>query len=89
MEESENMILIADAGSTKTEWCCAGTTVLTQGINPFMQTEEDMVAVLSEASAQLPVPSSIRFYGAGCPPEKSVVVKRLLSVVFPCSDIEV
>ena len=41
------MILIADSGSTKTEWCLADQgrpvrTVVTAGINPFFQTREEI-----------------------------------------------
>ena len=41
------MILIADSGSTKTDWCMVekGESVFrfqTRGMNPFFQTEEEM-----------------------------------------------
>ena len=41
------MILIADSGSTKTDWCVVlnGTLIKrigTKGINPFFQSEEDI-----------------------------------------------
>lgn len=47
------MILIADSGSTKTDWCLCneGTPILavqTQGINPYHQTEEAIEQVLAE-----------------------------------------
>ena len=40
------MILLADSGSTKTDWCLVDNgqvslTVKTCGFNPFYQTEED------------------------------------------------
>ena len=40
------MILIADSGSTKTEWCLADQgrpvrTVVTAGTNPYFQTREE------------------------------------------------
>ncbi|MEG1748894.1 MAG: ATPase [Tannerellaceae bacterium] len=68
------MILIADSGSTKTEWCVAldGKSlrrILTPGINPFYQSEEE---IANELSASL-LPqlkdeafTAIYFYGAGC-----------------------
>ena len=41
------MILIADSGSTKTEWCLADQgrpvrTVVTAGTNPYFQTREEI-----------------------------------------------
>lgn len=47
------MHLIADSGSTKTDWClCDKSTILssiqTQGINPYHQTEEAIEEVLRE-----------------------------------------
>lgn len=76
------MILIADSGSTKTDWClCDNGTVLatiqTQGINPYHQTEELIEQVITEEllpqltaqSSRLKVQSSqlkVIFYGAGC-----------------------
>ena len=41
------MILIADSGSTKTDWCVVenGESILrfkTRGMNPFFQTEEEI-----------------------------------------------
>lgn len=76
------MILIADSGSTKTDWClCDNGTVLatiqTQGINPYHQTEELIEQVITEEllpqltaqSSRLKVQGSqlkVIFYGAGC-----------------------
>lgn len=74
------MYLIADSGSTKTDWClCNQGTVLlntqTQGINPYHQTEEAIEEVLRDEllpqlrSQELIAHSSqlhIIFYGSGC-----------------------
>ena len=76
------MLLIADSGSTKTDWCLCnqGTIVLnvqTQGINPYHQTEEAIEEVLLEEllpqfeahSSKLTAQSSqlkVIFYGSGC-----------------------
>lgn len=74
------MILIADSGSTKTDWClCNESTILceiqTQGINPYHQTEEAIEEVLREEllpqlkSQELIAKGSrlsIIFYGSGC-----------------------
>ena len=76
------MILIADSGSTKTDWCLCheGTivsTMQTQGINPYHQSEEAIEQVLHEEllpqlttlCAGKPCPYTdlnIVFYGSGC-----------------------
>ena len=73
------MILIADSGSTKTDWCIVfnGTPIKrigTKGINPFFQSEEEIQQELTAfLLPQLPegTINSVYFYGAGCTPEKS------------------
>lgn len=76
------MILIADSGSTKTDWClCDNSAIIqsiqTQGINPYHQTEEAIEQVLAEELlpqlvAQSPSLAaqgsslSVIFYGSGC-----------------------
>ena len=68
------MILIADCGSTKTDWAlCDGDDIIarakTQGLNPTHQESEEIFEILS---AELPeeitahTPDKIYFYGAGC-----------------------
>lgn len=68
------MILVADSGSTKTEWCLADNgnrikTVLTKGINPVFESEEDIRKELKEHL--LPELKdfeieAVHFFGAGC-----------------------
>ena len=89
------MRLIADSGSTKTDWCLSspfkgdgrGSVFSTQGINPFHQSETTIHDILSnELVPQLPqqaVVDEICFYGAGCTKEKSVIVTEALNTVFP------
>ena len=85
------MRLIADSGSTKTDWCWAGggqaQVCSTQGINPFHQSEVVILDILSrELVPQLPsqaVVDEICFYGAGCTKEKSGIVAEALKTVFP------
>lgn len=88
------MRLIADSGSTKTDWCIHHTTIVhTQGINPFHQSDEVIQHILSdELFPQLPPQKTIdeiHFYGAGCTPEKSLIVKKALKELFPQAMIEV
>jgi len=90
------IVLIADSGATKTDWCVVkdgemSRRIKTQGINPFHQREEDILKVLElELLPVLSVvPESVFFYGAGCTPEKSLILKRLLEQVFGAAEVEV
>ena len=92
------MILIADSGATKTDWCLEEKTtdacvIQTQGINPFHQSAEHIYKVLTEELLpQLGEENHIthiHFYGAGCTPEKSVIVKEQLQALFLDADIDV
>ena len=81
------MKLIADSGSTKTDWRLDGL-YSTQGINPFHMSEDTILDILrNELVPQLGDASSsieeIEFYGAGCTVAKILVMKALLSEVFP------
>ena len=68
------MILIADSGSTKTDWVLHNGTdivarVKTQGLNPPQQCAEDIYGILlAELAGQIKTdaPETIYFYGAGC-----------------------
>ena len=98
------MILIADSGSTKTDWClCKKGTVLcsiqTQGINPYHQSEEAIEAVLhEELLPQLTQHSAfniqnsldIVFYGSGCANETACNrIKKAIHKVLETKDITV
>lgn len=81
------MILIADSGSTKTDWCVVldGTPIkriATKGINPFFQSEEEIQQELTiSLLPQLPegTVNSVYFYGAGCTPEKAPILRRAIA----------
>lgn len=87
------MILIADSGSTKTDWAFVdrGTIfykVKTQGINPFHQSEEVMTRVLCEellpqVSGVCRSPEAVFFYGSGVRDEMKPMMRGLLAGVFP------
>ena len=85
------MKLIADSGSTKTDWVLTdGNATIgryhTQGINPCHQAEDDILAILrSELLPQLGshTPSAIHFYGSGVRPELEAVMARILKKTFP------
>ena len=85
------MILIADSGSTKTDWCVVlnGTLIKrigTKGINPFFQSEEDIQRELTiSLLPQLPEGklNAVYFYGAGCTAEKAPVLRRAIADSLP------
>jgi N-acetylglucosamine kinase-like BadF-type ATPase len=87
-KQHENMTtkLIADSGSTKTDWCLMeqdGTTrqVQTKGLNPFQLTEADMVAEIKTAllpKLHTQEVAEMYFYGAGCTVEKQPLVEGVL-----------
>lgn len=81
------MILIADSGSTKTDWCLVEhgellQQIFTKGTNPFFQTEEEISNEI--ATALLPQLKAgeldaVYFYGAGCAfPDKIETVRRAI-----------
>lgn len=92
------MILIADSGATKTDWYAGtnpdnGQLIETSGINPFHLKEEDVFRIIREQLvAQLANADSctaVYFYGAGCIPEKTAVIRRSLEHFFPRADIQI
>jgi hypothetical protein len=80
--------LIADSGSTKTDWAFMGKRVQTQGINPFHQDEDTIRSILKEEllpqlTSDITHLTSILFYGSGVRPELEEKMQRLLQEVFP------
>ena len=80
------MILIADSGSTKTDWALvdnhhAVREIKTRGLNPFQVSEEEITEeIRSELLPHLPtsIVDAVHFYGAGCTPEKQPLVEQAL-----------
>ena len=98
------MHLIADSGSTKTDWClCDGSTILTtiqsQGINPYHQAEETIEQVLREEllpqlgqNLELSIQNSLKviYYGAGCANETACNrVKEAIYKILKTKDITI
>lgn len=92
------MQLIADSGSTKTQWCvCDEGQIVKQvfaaGINPFYQTEEEIQDEIStELFPQLKefFIHEIHYYGAGCNfPDKKKMVSDALIHCWPDANITV
>ncbi len=88
------MILIADSGSTKTDWAVVehgnlSQIIATKGMNPFFQSEEE---ISNEIKSML-LPNindgasltKVIFYGAGCIPEKVAFMQQALGVHLKAS----
>jgi glucosamine kinase len=89
------MILVADSGSTNTNWCVLNATpdvqyFDTEGYNPYFVS---VPYIIQSIRAGLPVNidpkevSIIYFYGSGCFEEKTTPVKTALEQIFPNADI--
>lgn len=78
------MILIADSGSTKTDWVLAGKEVVhTQGITPVHQSPDDIRQILEQEllpqlGGLVDSLSAVFFYGSGCTPAHIPVMQQLL-----------
>jgi len=87
------MILIADSGTTKTDWCLIGDRealekVVTSGINPFYQDAENISTILQKEFTSIKKFKAIYFYGTGCiNQEKKDIVKKGLLQVFEAEEI--
>lgn len=89
-------ILIAESGSTKTDWCLVGATkkplyAQTSGINPYLQTAAEIDAVISkELKLKKYTPDQIYYYGAGAGTvEKQNELKGILKKCFGIKNVEV
>lgn len=94
------MIIVADSGSTKTDWVLGDVSVGTKGINPVRDTKEEILRVISTElvprlcllfsnnGANLPI-DEIYFYGAGCIDPYSQIVHDALQTHFPNTEIHV
>lgn len=84
------IILIADSGSTKAEWCLLNgnkrKTIYTQGISPyFLTTDQIQQILIVELKEKLKniEPDKVYYYGTGCSnPENMVSVKKALKNTF-------
>ncbi|GHT38241.1 ATPase [Bacteroidia bacterium] len=92
-----SMILIADSGSTKTDWCVAENgkqvrRIATKGINPFFQSEEEVIKELQTAllpALKTATFDALYFYGAGCLPEKIPMMTGALGKCLKIKAIDV
>lgn len=92
------MILIADCGSTKTDWVLYDGTdivarVKTQGLNPSQQSSEEILEILSNElkdNIDTDAPKTIYFYGAGCGYDNAINrMRTALELIFSTKDIHI
>ncbi len=93
------MILVADSGSSKTDWLLAvpGKDPIpfrTGGLNPYFLTEKEMVKILHDQGAEMVKHANdideIYFFGAGCSsPDRHEIVSNAVSQLFPKAYISV
>jgi len=91
------MIIIADSGSTKTEWRViegkgAEKSYITSGLNPYLLTGDNIYQLFKEELPGLEglSVSDIYFYGTGCNnAEKENVIKGSLSRFFEAAEVHV
>ena len=89
--------LIADSGSSKTEWCLIkGKRKLhfqTQGLSPYFLDKAQIISILqAELLPNMPktIPDELFFYGTGCSnPSNVKMMKSALQLVFKQSKIMV
>ncbi|KAA6300139.1 MAG: hypothetical protein EZS26_003715, partial [Candidatus Ordinivivax streblomastigis] len=90
------MTLIADSGSTKTEWCLIdnfGKTIrfTTEGYNPCYTGSDKLFGILKP---NLPVGfnpddvTKVAFYGAGVYEDKYSVIEQAIHPIFPNANID-
>lgn len=92
------MKLIADSGSTKTEWVMMDGEVeklriLTPGINPIQMGVEEIRSIIRNFADDNPIvlrADTVEFFGSGCTPRGSEIIKAILADTFAkASDIVV
>ena len=79
-------ILIADSGSTKTEWCLLQgdkkKKLSTQGLSPYFLSGEQIKAILEKElipKIKDADPAEVHFYGTGCSsPANASIVKKAI-----------
>ena len=92
-----NIILIADSGTTKTDWCLVDggaivKSICTKGMNPYFQSVEEITneikTVVVPQIGDVSV-DAVYFYGAGCVFDKVDLMRDAISLCIKTSVIEV
>lgn len=89
--------LIADSGSTKTEWCLIDgkqkKSIQTQGISPYFLSTHQVVEILNKElvpKLKKVMPQEVFFYGTGCSnPGNVKMIKDSIKSVFKSAKITV
>ena len=90
------MILIADSGSTKTDWVFIdpkknSSILTTKGLNPYFNNSSEIQQVLEESFSNFELNDSVQevfFYGSGCSSEQMKdVINSRLKLFFKNADI--
>lgn len=93
------MILVADSGSSKTDWVLASdkqkpVKFSTGGLNPYFLTEKEIVKIIQDQAPVMvnhfPLIEEIYFFGAGCStPDRREIISNALTQLFPRAFISV
>lgn len=93
------MILVADSGSSKTDWLLSISRqkeqqFRTAGLNPYFLSEKEIIKILQEQAPDMiafaPDIDEIYFFGAGCSsPDRHEIVSNALSYLFTRSYVSV
>jgi N-acetylglucosamine kinase-like BadF-type ATPase len=99
MEATHTLKIIADSGSTKTDWYLGATAtdgrhLASPGLNPFFATSDEIFHTVDATfpSALLPHPelvAEVHFYGAGCTPEMIPLMEQALRRKFTQASLHV
>ena len=87
-------ILIADSGSTKTDWSLTdgqGNVVMTcktQGINPIHMQDDEVLQILKSELILPESPQEVYFYGSGVTEAMKPRMTSLLQQAFPGAKVE-
>lgn len=96
----KNLKIIADSGSTKTDWVIVDEEglelkrVRTIGFNPYFQTSDFIFNTLKKSFEEiqdlLPQISEVYFYGAGCSSnEKNLIVQLAIEKIFTNAEVSI
>jgi len=92
------MILVADSGSTKSDWVLADQSRLvaefnTVGFNPYFHDEKYVLDALGRDTGLAEIKSrvsEIKFFGAGCSsPDRKKIISNALQSFFPNAGVQV
>jgi len=91
------MIIIADSGSTKTQWLIISDNkqseiIFSEGINPYFLDVDEIRSIVKDCFSSFDIAEveKVFFYGAGCAlAEKCAIVSSALSMEFSKASIQV